>query len=124
MKNSNIRNKKYKNSPSAILQSFVYCIYFLLFSIKELIKSNITMYRSFFTTEVKNSSNYLSYKTFLSSNFKINLLSHVITLTPGTIVVNCDYQNKTLLIHCIFGKDLQNIEEDIRNGFERILRKI
>lgn len=112
--------KKLKN----LLISITYLLYFVIFSFKELVISNITMYVNYFRNGMEKSAKYIFFKTSLSSRFKMNLLSHVITLTPGTIVVKCDYENKTLLIHCLFGDQASIIEKDIRNGLEKILSRV
>lgn len=113
-----------KIKDKCLLTSIAYLLYFVIFSLKELVKSNITMYINYFRNGMEKSAKYISYKTSLSSHFKMNLLSHVITLTPGTIVVKCDYENQILLIHCLFGNQTPAIEKDIREGLEKILSRV
>lgn len=108
-----------------ILRLIFYGLYFFIFVLKELIKSSYTVCKySCMKNIIPQNAKYIVFHTKLNSAKKIFVLSHVITLTPGTIVVNCDVYKKELLIHCLFCENEESIKIDIQTGFERILEKI
>lgn len=50
------------------------------------------------------------------------LLASLITLTPGTTVVDIDMVSRTLLVHLLDGRDEAAVAEGIRCHFERHVR--
>lgn len=64
-----------------------------------------------------------SYDTSHLSKMETLLLSHVISLTPGTITVDVAPSNSSLLIHSLHFRDPVQTEKEITNQYkEKILR--
>lgn len=64
-----------------------------------------------------------SYDISHLSNFESLLLSHIISLTPGTITVDICQNTSSILVHCLHYKDPVQTEQEITNHFKNsILR--
>lgn len=50
------------------------------------------------------------------------LLASLVTLTPGSTVVDIDMTSRSLLVHLLDGRDLAGTAEGIRRHFERHVR--
>lgn len=58
------------------------------------------------------------------TDLEINLLSTVISLTPGTLILDISEDKKTLYIHVMYLKDKQSFIKQTKNGIERRLLEI
>ena len=52
------------------------------------------------------------------------MLSNLITLTPGTLVVDVSPDNKVLYIHAIDIEDAEETIDSIRNSFEKAILEV
>ncbi|RSL31558.1 Na+/H+ antiporter subunit E [Salibacterium salarium] len=60
----------------------------------------------------------------LEKNWEITVLSCLITLTPGTLVVDVSPDNKTLYIHAMDLPDVEKAKKDIKNTFEKAIQEV
>ena len=65
-----------------------------------------------------------AYETELEHNWQITLLSMLITLTPGTLVVDISDDNKTLYIHALHMPEADDAVASIRNSFEKAILEV
>lgn len=63
-------------------------------------------------------------ETKLTSDWEITLLANLITLTPGTLVVDVSPDNKTLYVHAVDIEDAEEAIEDIRGSFEKAIMEV
>ncbi|UFX98435.1 Na+/H+ antiporter subunit E [Candidatus Gromoviella agglomerans] len=95
---------------------------FALQLIYEIFISSIQVLQMTISTKSKFSSGYITFKTNLQSKYKISILLHVITMTPGTISVSSDGKNIT--IHALDNSDEEAVILSIRNGLENCISKL
>ena len=62
--------------------------------------------------------------TVLEKEWEITLLSSLITLTPGTLVIDVSEDSKTLYIHAINYEDANDAIDSIRNTFEKAILEV
>ena len=62
--------------------------------------------------------------TDLEHDWEITLLSSLITLTPGTIVLNVSDDQRTLYIHAIDVDDVDEAIDSIKNSFEKAIKEV
>lgn len=58
------------------------------------------------------------------TDVEINLLSTIISLTPGTLILDVSEDKKSIFIHVMYLKDREEFITQIKNGFERRLLEI
>lgn len=99
-------------------------IYFVFYFIYEMLLANIQVAYDVVTPKYFFTPGIISYKMNAKTDVEINLLSTVISLTPGTMVLDISDDNTTLYIHVMYLKDRDIFTEQIRNGFERKLLEL
>lgn len=65
-----------------------------------------------------------AYETELTHGWQVTLLSLLITLTPGTLVVDISDDNKTLYIHALHMPEASEAISSIRNSFEKAILEV
>ncbi|SDW26389.1 multisubunit sodium/proton antiporter, MrpE subunit [Marinococcus luteus] len=96
----------------------------VLIFFKELILSSFSVARQILSPKLNISPGIFEMETTLEHEWEVTLLSLLITLTPGTLVVEVAPDNRSLFIHAM---DLQSVEaakEEIRNSFEKAIREV
>ncbi|MED4533828.1 Na+/H+ antiporter subunit E [Metabacillus fastidiosus] len=90
----------------------------------ELIKANIDVLKVIFSPTSKVKPGIFSLETSLTEGWEITLLSNLITLTPGTLVIDISDDNKTLYIHAINIENVEQTKQDIKNTFEKAIKEV
>ncbi len=99
-------------------------LYFIMYIIYEIIIANFHVAYDVITPKYFFTPGIIKYKMEAKSDIEINLLSTVISLTPGTTVLDISDDNTTLFIHVMYLKTAEAFEDDLRNGFEKKLLEI
>lgn len=92
--------------------------------LKELILANVAVLRVVLKPALDIQPAFFKYDTTLTEEWEITLLSSLITLTPGTVVVHVSDDAKSLYIHAIDAKDVDETIESIRNSFEKAILEV
>ncbi|GKV56921.1 Na(+)/H(+) antiporter subunit E [Sporosarcina sp. NCCP-2222] len=95
----------------------------LLF-LKELTLSNISVFMLVIRPKLNLQPMFFALPTELEHDWEITLLSSLITLTPGTIVVNVSDDQRTLYIHALDVDDVDEAIESIKNSFEKAIMEV
>lgn len=95
----------------------------LLFTF-ELIKANIEVLVIVLRPNMDLKPGIFKYDTKLDQGWEVTLLSLLITLTPGTLVVDVSDDNGTLYIHALNASDIKSNVESIREGFEKAIMEV
>lgn len=91
---------------------------------KELILSNISVLRVVLRPKIDIQPMIFALPTDLEKDWEITLLSSLITLTPGTIVLNVSDDQRTLYIHAIDVDDVDEAIDSIKNTFEKAIKEV
>ena len=114
-----------KTSPLNLLslpRRAVKFVWFVARFIKALIASNVEMARVVLFRPVRElAPDFISYPIAGLSRTEIVLLSHCITLTPGTTSVEISEDNTTLLVHALDGGNPAAVRRAIKQDLEEPL---
>lgn len=92
--------------------------------LKELVLSNFSVLKLIVQPTMPIRPAIFAMPTVLEQDWEITLLSSLITLTPGTVVIDVSDDNKTLYIHSIDFEDIDEAVESIRNTFEKAILEV
>ena len=95
----------------------------LLF-LKELVLSNISVLKLIIKPKMQIRPAIFAMPTVLEKDWEITLLSIMITLTPGTLVMDISPDNKTLYIHALNIREINEMIDGIRNSFEQVIKEV
>ena len=96
----------------------------VLLFLKELTLSNISVLKLIIKPEMPIRPAIFAMPTILEKDWEITLLSSLITLTPGTIVIDVSDDNKTLYIHSIDFEDIDDAVKSIQDTFEKAILEV
>ncbi|WP_096156831.1 MULTISPECIES: Na+/H+ antiporter subunit E [Bacillus] len=96
----------------------------LLIFLRELILSNIQVIKDILKPKLDIKPGIFAMPTDLKSNWEITLLSLLISLTPGTLVMDISDDNKILYIHAMNMPDVDKIISDIKHNFEEAIKEV
>lgn len=103
----------------------VYAVMKLVFLFfRELLLSNIAVLKVILKPRLTITPGIFALETKLTKDWEITVLANLITLTPGTLVVNVSADNKTLYIHAMDLADKQEAIDSIKNTFERAIMEV
>ncbi|MTH55520.1 Na+/H+ antiporter subunit E [Bacillus mangrovi] len=99
---------------------------FTLFTIfiKELILANLSVLKVILSPVFSHTPGIFAYETELKKDWEITMLSNLITLTPGTLVVDISDDKKTLYIHAMDINDAEEARKEIRDSFEKAIKEV
>lgn len=92
--------------------------------IRELILSNISVLKVILKPKLDIRPGIFALKTELTQDWEITVLANLITLTPGTLVVDVSPDNKILYIHAMDIEDAEEAIESIKNSFEKAILEV
>ncbi|RFU70149.1 Na+/H+ antiporter subunit E [Peribacillus saganii] len=96
---------------------------FLIF-IKELILANIAVLKVVLKPKLDMRPGIFAMQTVLEKDWEITVLANLITLTPGTLVVDVSDDNKTLYIHAVDIEDAEDVIQGIKSTFENAILEV
>jgi len=91
---------------------------------KELFMANIQVMTLIVQPKMPIKPAIFALPTVLKKDWEITLLSSLITLTPGTLVIDVSEDSKTLYIHAIDYGDADDAIDAIRNTFEKAILEV
>ncbi|UJP64065.1 Na+/H+ antiporter subunit E [Mongoliitalea daihaiensis] len=98
-------------------------ISFLLTMLWEIIKANfMTVKESIFQDDLEPA--IIKYPLQAKTDGEISLLANIISLTPGTVVIDVSDDKKVMFIHVMHLKDKKSFIEEIQIKFENKLLRI
>lgn len=98
-------------------------VLFLVF-IRELIMSNIQVLLAVIRPHMDIKPAIFALETDLKNDWEITLLSSLITLTPGTLVLNISNDQKVLYIHALHVDDVDEAIKSIKTSFEKAIAEV
>jgi len=106
-----------------IRRVYAACKLFLIF-LKELLLANYQVVKIVLKPKLDMHPGIFRLETELTKDWEILLLSNLITLTPGTLVIEVSPDNKTLYIHAIDIQDMESSVAAIKNSFEKAIMEV
>jgi multicomponent Na+:H+ antiporter subunit E len=96
---------------------------FFLF-MKELIMANYEVVKVVIKPKLNIEPGIFAMPIDLTSNWEITLLSNLITLTPGTFVIDVSDDKKILYVHAMDVPDAEAAIDGIKNSFEKAIMEV
>lgn len=96
----------------------------LLIFIRELFVANFDVFKIITRPKLELSPGIFSYETELTAEWQITLLANLITLTPGTLVIDISPDNKVLYIHSMNIGEIHEMKDAIKNSFEKAILEV
>ncbi|MGZ9814498.1 Na+/H+ antiporter subunit E [Peribacillus simplex] len=96
----------------------------LLIFARELILSNISVLKAVIKPSLDMRPGIFAFETVLTKDWEITILSNLITLTPGTLVVEVSEDNRILYIHAMDIADKDEAVDSIKNTFEKAIMEV
>jgi multicomponent Na+:H+ antiporter subunit E len=100
----------------------VFRLFFIF--IRELIMSNIAVLKVILKPKLDMKPGIFALKTELQRDWEITILANLITLTPGTLVIDISPDNQTLYIHAMDIDDVDDAINSIKNTFEKAIMEV
>jgi len=97
---------------------------FFLYFLYELIKANFQVAFDVMNPRFTMKPGIVKIPLDAKTDLEITLLSSVISLTPGSLIIDVSDDRKVLYVHAIFISDKEKYIEKIKTGFERRLLNI
>ena len=115
--------RRFFNSRFYLLR-VVAVINLLFLFLKELVLANISVLKTILRPKLDFQPGIFALPTELKTEWEITLLANLITLTPGTLVVDISLDNKILYIHAIDIPDVDDAIDEIKNSFEKAIMEV
>ncbi len=91
---------------------------------KELILANFQVLYLILQPKMPIKPAIFALNTVLERDWEITLLSNLITLTPGTLVIDISPDSKTIYIHALNYEDADEAIDSIKNTFEKAIQEV
>lgn len=96
-------------------------ISFIFYFIYEMIKANVQVAYDVMTPKYFMRPGIVRFPLDVETEMEINLLSTMISLTPGTLILDISEDRKTMYIHVMYLNDPEQFVHDTKTGLERRL---
>ncbi|MBT2659432.1 MULTISPECIES: Na+/H+ antiporter subunit E [Bacillaceae] len=90
----------------------------------ELILSNISVLKAVLRPKLNIKPGIFAFPTELKEDWEITMLANLITLTPGTLVVDVSPDNRILYVHAMDISDADEAIQSIKNTFEKAIMEV
>lgn len=91
---------------------------FILRYIYEMLKANLQVARTILLRRMDIAPAIIKYPLEAKTDFEITMLSNIISLTPGTLVMDVSDDKKVMYIHTLYFKDKETFIRYIRLNLE------
>ncbi len=94
---------------------------FIFFYFWEMVKANVQVAYDVVTPHYFMRAGIVGLPLDAKTDFEITMLSNVISLTPGTLVVDLSTDRKVMYVHVMYLKNREDFIRTTKNGLERKL---
>jgi multicomponent Na+:H+ antiporter subunit E len=88
-------------------------IAFVLFFLRKLVEANLFIARDLLTPGLLIHPAYIHVPVILNRDYQILLLANLISMTPGSLVVDVVEDRKFLIVHSMYAADHEKVLEEI-----------
>jgi multicomponent Na+:H+ antiporter subunit E len=106
------------------LARLIAIISLLLLFLVELVKANYGVLKEVIRPTLKIQPGIFALPVEVKKDWEIMLLANLITLTPGTLVVDISDDNDVLYVHSMHIDDVDDLINDIKNSFEKAIMEV
>ncbi|MFO8087132.1 MAG: Na+/H+ antiporter subunit E [Bacteroidales bacterium] len=106
-----------------IIRKSYHAIVFLGFYIYKLVEANMFMAWDILTPKMHDQPGFIDVEVKLTSETGILMLSNLVSMTPGTLVVDANLEKKLLKVHVLYLRDEQKEIKEIMQ-FQQMIMKI
>lgn len=93
----------------------------ILIFISEIVKSSIVVIKHILSPKIVIEPGIFSYKTILKSDWEVTTLALLLTLTPGSVVMEINETKDVLYVH---GMDVTRYQADLERSLDRFEKAI
>lgn len=97
---------------------------FVLYFFYDMLRANFKIAYDVLTPRYFMTPGIVEYPLSAKSNFEITMLSNIISLTPGTLIIDVSDDHKVLYIHAMYLKDKEEFIKHIHDNIESRLLEI
>lgn len=97
---------------------------FLLYFIVQMIKANVQVAYDVMTPKYFMKPGVVKYPLNARTEMEINMLTTMISLTPGTLILDISEDKKSLYIHVMYLNNPEKFVNEMKTGLERRLLEI
>lgn len=97
---------------------------FIFFMLWEIVKANFLALRDSLYSKSKLSPAIVKYYLKAESDVEITLLANIVSLTPGTLVMDVSDDKKVMYIHVLHLENKKDFIDEIKNKFEKRLLEL
>jgi multicomponent Na+:H+ antiporter subunit E len=106
------------------IKSFIAIINLLLLFLKELVLSNLAVIKIVLKPKLEMQPGIFALPIEVKKDWEITVLANLITLTPGTLVVDVAEDNSVLFVHAVDLPDVTDAIRGIKDSFERAILEV
>ncbi|HKK68566.1 MAG TPA: Na+/H+ antiporter subunit E [Bacteroidales bacterium] len=106
-----------------LIKRTYYALIFIGFYLFKLVEANLIMAWDILTPKMLDQPGFMDVEIHLKSDTGILLLSNLVSMTPGTLVVDANLRNKLLKVHVLYLRDEEKEREEIMR-FQRMIKRI
>ena len=98
----------------------------VFYFLKELVVANFRVAYDILTPNYRIKPAVVAVPLTVSTDFEITLLATIITLTPGSLMIDVSADRKFIYMHTLYIKDndVELAKDEVKNGFERRILKL
>ena len=105
-----------------MVTDFCQRVYFLLYFIGELIKSNVKIAFDIITPTFLGKPGVIGIELEAKTNLEITLVANLISLTPGTLSLDVSANKKILFVHAMYLIDEDEVRAELKHLEQRLLK--
>jgi len=106
-----------------LLKKIYYALIFLGFYLYKLVEANFFMAWDILTPKMLDQPGFIDVELNLESETGMLMLSNLVSMTPGTLVVDANLQKKLLKVHVLYLRDETKEREEIMR-FQKMIKRI
>jgi multicomponent Na+:H+ antiporter subunit E len=115
--------RRYFHSRFYVIPFLVICKLILIF-LKELLLSNIAVLKVILAPSMNIQPCIFALPLEVKKDWEITVLSNLITLTPGTLVVDVSKDRNTLYVHALDAPNVEETIKQIKESFEKTILEV
>jgi multicomponent Na+:H+ antiporter subunit E len=107
-----------------VIRRFLFMLRYLVIFSRELAKATIAVTKAVLKRDLQIRPGFIAVDMDCESDFEITVFANSITLTPGTISVHVEREQRKIIIHALdVGADPDAVRRDVKDALEANILK-